>query len=147
MPGTKPTKTELARMKAMSDLGLSRTAIARRMGKSHNTVIKYLDSDVYNDPTIGEIVEKIREKELDDLYVLNAKARKNLHDMLDKGKGGVIPTVAVMDRTFQQRRLLEGLSTQNLQSLTALVLAAHKGDPEKAKDGEIEGSEGETTTD
>ncbi len=57
MPGTKPTKMELARMKAMNDLGLSPTAIAKRMGKSNNTVIKYLSSEVYNDPQISQLVE------------------------------------------------------------------------------------------
>ena len=67
MPGRKPNKKELAKMKVMSDLGLSPTAIADKLGRSHNTVIKYLDSDVYNDPTIGEIVEKIKEKEINDL--------------------------------------------------------------------------------
>ena len=125
MPGLKPNKKELARMKAMHDLGLSPTAIARKMEKSHNTVIKYLDSDVYNDPAIAKMVERIKEKELDDLTLLGAKARKNLHTMLDRGKGGMIPTVAVMDRSFQQRRLLEGNSTQNIANLTAIIQAAH----------------------
>ena len=63
MPGRKPNKKELAQMKVMSDLGLSPTAIAGKLGRSHNTVIKYLDSDVYNDPAIGGIVEKIKENE------------------------------------------------------------------------------------
>jgi IS30 family transposase len=48
MPGKKPTKKELARIKAMNELGESPTSIAGRMGRSHNTVIKYLQSDVYN---------------------------------------------------------------------------------------------------
>ena len=43
-----PSKKELARIKAMNDLGESPTSIANRMGRSHNTVIKYLASDVYN---------------------------------------------------------------------------------------------------
>lgn len=111
-------------MKAMSDLGLSPTAIARRMGKSHNTVIKYLDSEVYNDPEIGKMVERIREKEIEDLYLLGAKARKCLHDLVDEGDTKPIETIALMDRAFQQRRLLEGLSTQNLQGLTKIILEA-----------------------
>ena len=53
-----PSKKELARMKAMNDLGESPTSIANRMGRSHNTVIKYLASEVYNDPAIKEMVEK-----------------------------------------------------------------------------------------
>ena len=50
MSRKKPTKKELARMKAMNELGESPTSIADRWGRSHNTVIKYLESDVYNDP-------------------------------------------------------------------------------------------------
>jgi hypothetical protein len=134
MPGRKPDKKELARMKVMHDLGVSPTAIAKRLGKSHNTVIKYLDSDVFNDPSIGQIVERIKEKELSDLYLLGAKARKNLHTMLDQGKGGMIPTVALMDRSFQQRRLLEGQSTENIANLTAIIQAAH--DPKRKKERE-----------
>src|SRR5262249_48183825 len=75
----KPDKKELAQMKVMSDLGASPTAIAQKLGRSHHTVIKYLESDVYNDSTISVIVEKIKENEINDLYVLGAKARKNLH--------------------------------------------------------------------
>ena len=60
MPGKKPTKKELARMKAMNELGESPTSIADRMGRSHNTVIKYLQSDVYKDPAIAEMVENIK---------------------------------------------------------------------------------------
>ena len=138
MPGRKPDKKELARMKVMHDLGVSPTAIAQRLGRSHNTVIKYLDSDVFNDPSISQIVEQIKEKELSDLYLLGAKARKNLHTMLDQGKGGMIPTVALMDRSFQQRRLLEGRSTENIHNLTAIIQAVHG---EAKKDREVEGSE------
>ena len=61
MPGRKPNKKELAQMKLMSDLGASASAIAEKLGRSHHTVIKYLNSDVYTDPTIGIIIEKIRE--------------------------------------------------------------------------------------
>ena len=125
-------------MKVMHDLGVSPTAIAQRLGRSHNTVIKYLDSDVFNDPSISQIVEQIKEKELSDLYLLGAKARKNLHTMLDQGKGGMIPTVALMDRSFQQRRLLEGRSTENIHNLTAIIQAVHG---EAKKDREVEGSE------
>src|SRR5262245_23806181 len=105
MPGRKPNKKELAKMKVMSDLGLSATAIAEKLRRYHHTVIKYLNSDVYTDPTIGGIVEKIKENEIKDLYVLGAKARKNLHTLLDEGKMKAIENIAAMDRAFQQRRL------------------------------------------
>jgi hypothetical protein len=126
MPGKKPTKKELARMKAMNELGGSPTSIADRLGRSHNTVIKYLESDVYNDPAIAEMVEKIKEKELQDLYLLGAKGRQRLHELLDKGDSAMIPTIALVDRVFQQRRLLEGNSTQNIHTLSKIVESAQE---------------------
>ncbi|MBI3001857.1 MAG: helix-turn-helix domain-containing protein [Deltaproteobacteria bacterium] len=142
MPGTKPTKTELARMKAMHDLGLSPTAIAKKIGRSHNTVSKYLRSEVYNDPQISQLVERIKEKEVQDLYLLGGKARARLHELLDEGNTKVIETVALMDRSFQQRRLLEGNSTANIGLLSALVEAAHRRDKAEVKDQKGEGSGG-----
>ena len=124
MKGKRATKGELARMKAMNELGQSPTAIARRMNKSHNTVIRYLKSEVFTDPDIKLMVAKIKEKETDDLYLLGAKGRQRLHELLDEGNSQMIPTIALVDRTFQQRRLLEGKSTENLASFTKLVEAA-----------------------
>ena len=113
-------------MKAMNELGESPTSIAARMDRSHNTVIKYLESDVYNDPAICEMVEKIKEKELSDLYLLGAKGRHRLHELIDKGDSQMIPTIALVDRVFQQRRLLEGQSTANIAKLTALIVNAEE---------------------
>ncbi len=126
MPGTRPTKKELAKMKVANELGVTPTAIARQMKKSHHTVIKYLQSEVYNDPGLTKLVDKIRENETNDLYVLGAKGRSRLHELLDEGKSQMIPTIALVDRTFQQRRLLEGKSTTNVASLTAIIKAAHQ---------------------
>lgn len=62
-----------------------------------------------------------------------------------------IEAVATMDRAFQQRRLLEGQSTLNINSLSALVIGAAKdfakrsqdGEEQvEAKDGEVDGSKG-----
>ena len=129
MPGRKPTKKDLAKMKVMSELGVSPTAIAEKLGKSHHTIIKYLQSDVFTDPTIKAIVEKIRDTELNDLYLLGAKGRQRLHELLDsEDKVQMIPTIALVDRTFQQRRLLEGHSTVNLGLKMQLVLAAEAED-------------------
>ncbi len=140
MPGTRPTKKQLAEMKVANELGVTPTAIARQMGKSHHTVIKYLQSEVYNDPGITKLVDKIRENETNDLYVLGAKGRARLHEMLDDGeKLQMIPTIALVDRVFQQRRLLEGKSSANILSLTAIITAAHKPDKdpqEKAREQE-----------
>ncbi len=113
-------------MKVMSELGVSPTAIAGKMGKSHHTIQKYLKSDVFTDPTIKAIVEKIRDTELNDLYLLGAKGRQRLHELLDSEKEvQMIPTIALVDRTFQQRRLLEGRSTVNLGLKMQLVFAAN----------------------
>jgi hypothetical protein len=113
MPGMRPNKKELARMKVMQDIGLSPTAISHRLGKSHHTVIKYLnDLSLFDDPTLREMIETIRDKEISDLYLLGAKARARLHQILDEGNTKTIETVAVMDRSFQQRRLLEGRATE-----------------------------------
>ena len=113
-------------MKAMNELGESPTSIADRMGRSHNTVIKYLQSDAYKDPAIAEMVENIKEKELSDLYLLGAKGRSRLHELLDKGDSTMIPTIALVDRVFQQRRLLEGNSTQNIHTLSKMVESAQE---------------------
>lgn len=124
MPGKKPNKKELAQMRVMHDLGVSPTAIAEKMGRSHNTVLKYLSSEVYYDPAIAEMVEKIKQKELEDLYLLGAKGRQRLHELIERGDSQMIPTIALVDRVFQQRRLLEGQSTQNIATLSKLVEAA-----------------------
>ena len=120
---TKPTKTELARFKAMSDLGLTPNAIGTRTGRDPQTVRKYLGSEVYNDPEITRMVDIIKEKEIADLYLLGAKARNRLHELMDEGNTKTIETVALMDRSFQQRRLLEGQSTENIATIHADIQA------------------------
>lgn len=131
MSGRKPDKRELARMKVLSELGQSPTAIARSLGRSHHTVIKYLNSEVYNDPTIQKIIEQIKAKELQDLTLLGAKARKRLHEHLDRGDAPMIPVIAAMDRCFQQRRLLEGESTANISIYARLEEISKELDAER----------------
>ena len=127
MPGKKPTKRQLAEMKVMHELGMSPTNIANQMGKGHGTVIKYLQSDCYTDPGITKLVNKIRDNETNDLYVLGAKGRSRLHEMLDDGeKLQMIPTIALVDRTFQQRRLLEGKSTDNVSHKLTHILESNE---------------------
>jgi len=128
VPGKKPNKKQLARMKALSDMGESNRSIARQMGKGHATVKKYLNSDVFNDPDIDKMVERIKETEATDLYMLGVKARRNLHVLADAGKMRPIENIALMDRVFQQRRLLEGRSTMNVGFHMQLVLAAEAED-------------------
>jgi hypothetical protein len=121
----KPTKPELARFKVMADLGVTPNAIGKKVGRDPKTVRYYLQSPVYEtDPDLQEMVELIKARELNDLYLLGAKGRKRLHDLLDEGQTKMIETIALVDRTFQQRRLLEGGSTANVGLLAKLVIAA-----------------------
>ena len=126
-----PTKKELAQFKAMNDLGLTPNAIAVRTDRDPKTVRKYLQSDVYNDPKIMKMVDLIKEKEVSDLYLLGAKARKRLHELLDEGNTKAIETTAVMDRSFQQRRLLEGESTVNLHTIMDDIAELRKMDEQE----------------
>jgi len=135
MPKTqKPTKTELARFKAMSDLGFTPHAIAQRTEREPKTVRKYLQSEVYDDPEIMRMVDIIKVKEINDLYIIGAKARKRLHELLDEGDTKAIETVAIMDRSFQQRRLLEGQSTEHIFNVHADVMAIKEYMREKAEE-------------
>jgi len=126
-----PTKTELAQFKAMSDLGLTSNAIGLKTARDPKTVKKYLKSDVYTDPEIAAMVDIIKESEIKDLYLLGAKARQRLHDLIDAGDTKVIETVALMDRSFQQRRLLEGQSTKNHAIVQADIEAIRKMQEDK----------------
>jgi len=112
-------------MKALADMGESYRSIARQLGKGHTTVKRYLNSAVFNDPDIDKMVERIKETETTDLYLLGVKARRNLHELADKGKMRPIENIALLDRVFQQRRLLEGRSTVNIGLKTQLIFAAH----------------------
>ncbi len=147
MPGRKPDKKELARMKAMSDMGISNWSIAKRMSRGHHTIKKYLNSDIFNDPDIDKMVERIKETETTDLYLLGVKARRNLHVLADEGKIRPIENIALMDRVFQQRRLLEGKSSVNIGLKTQLVIAANRnmaagGRPQDGAAPEQDGEEG-----
>ena len=121
----KPTKPELARFMVMRELGLTPNAIGKKTGRDPKTVRAYLNSPVYeNDAALKDLVETIRARELDDLYLLGAKGRQRLHELLDEGRSKMIETIALVDRTFQQRRLLEGGSTANLGVIGKLTIAA-----------------------
>lgn len=116
MPKERPKKSELARFKALEELGHTPNAIGKITGRDPKTVRKYLfmETEVFNDPAIKGLIERIKSKELDDLTLLSAKARKRLHELLDEGNTKAIETTAVLDRTFQQRRLLEEKSTSHI---------------------------------
>ncbi len=120
MPKTKPKKTELAKFIALNDLGYSPNAIAKRTDRDPKTIRKYLNSEAINDPDIKIIVQKIKDAELNDLLLLNQKARSNLHKRFDEGSPNVIESLATMDKSFTQVRLLSGKATKNI-NINALL--------------------------
>lgn len=115
----KPSKPDMAKFKVMKDMGITPNAIAKRTGYDAKTVRAYLSSEVYSDPDIQKMIQLIKGKELNDLHLIGGKARAVLNGYLDsvlKGKKEPNPVaiVAIQDRSFQQRRLLEGQSTENV---------------------------------
>ena len=114
-------------MGVLSQLGCSDREIGRQLKRSHRTIRRYLDSPALADPTVSKLVEKIREKELADLTLIGQKARMRIHEIFDTEKPQLIPAIAAMDRSFQQRQLLSGGATQNI-SLSRIVAMAHELD-------------------
>jgi hypothetical protein len=123
--GVKLQRKQKANIKALAELGHSKCEIEKLTGHSHHTIAKYLDeSEAYADPRMQAMVTKIKEKEILDLTVLNVRAKARLHELAPRAN--MIESIALMDRTFQQLRLLEGKSTQNIATLTQFVQEAHK---------------------
>ena len=119
MPKKRPDKRELAKMRVLYDLGQSPSSIAKSLGKSHHTIIKYLRRANFSDPEVQRLMEMIKSSELAELHGIGGKARAILNDYLDDVLEGIrqpqpIPITAILDRTFTQKRLLEGSSTQNI---------------------------------
>ena len=122
--GKKLNRNQKATIKALTELGHTKTEIEKYTGHSHHTITKYLDeAEAYADPKMQEKVTQIKQKEILDLTVLNVKAKKRLHELAPKMNA--IESIALMDRSFQQLRLLEGKSTQNIATLSQFVKEAH----------------------
>jgi len=122
--GKRLNKREQALIKASTELGKSGYQIEKETGISHTTVGKYLkDQEAYSNPKMKEMVAQIKEHEILDLTVLNVRAKQRLHDVAERLNP--IEAIALMDRTFQQIRLLEGKSTTNIASLTKIIQEAH----------------------
>ena len=127
--GKPPSKREQAMMLALSQLGKKSYEIGALMGRSHNTVAKYIKQPVFTDVKFQKLVEEYKEKEILDLTVLNIEARARLHDLVSVMTP--IESIALMDKSFQQRRLLEGKSTENIFSLRKIIQEAHNEQPEE----------------
>ena len=122
--GKRPTKREVAQMKALKSLGKSTYEVGMLMGRSHHTIKRYCESPLFTDPKMAKLVEEYKSKELLDLTALNISARARLHDLIPVMTP--IEAVATMDKSFQQRRLVEGKSTENIFSLRKIIEDAHK---------------------
>ena len=138
----KPKKTDVATFKALTDMGVSPNAIGKSTGYDPKTVRRYLTVADYSEPEIQGIIAKIKQTHLDDLRLLNHRARVRLHELIDAGDTKVIETLAVADRTFNQIQLLSGQSTQNVDVLTAVIERAGSDLKRSARQRQIEAAEG-----
>src|SRR5678815_5210999 len=121
--GKMPSKREQAQMLALSDLGLGTYEIGSIMQRSPHTIRKYCQSPMFTDPKFQALVEEYKSKELIDLTALNIESRARLHDLVPTMTP--IEAIALMDKSFTQRRLLEGKSTENIFSLRKIISEAH----------------------
>jgi hypothetical protein len=122
--GKPPTKREQAQMLALKQLGKSEYEIGMSLGRSHHTIAKYTQAPLFTDAKFQDMVEEYKTKEILDLTVLNISARARIHDLIPTMTP--IEAIACMDKSFQQRRLLEGKSTENIFSLRRIIEDAHK---------------------
>ena len=121
--GVPPSKREQAQMLALHDLDLSNYRVGEIMGRSPHTIKRYCESPMFTDPKFQKLVEEYKSKELIDLTAMNIEARARIHDLIPTMTP--IEAVAVMDKSFQQRRLVEGKSTENIFSLRRIIEDAH----------------------
>lgn len=121
--GVPPTKREQAQMIALRELNLGTYQVGEIMGRSPHTIRKYCESPMFNDPKFQQLIEEYKAKELIDLTALNITARARIHDLIPTMTP--IEAIATMDKSFQQRRLLEGKSTENIFSLRRIIEEAH----------------------
>lgn len=126
----RPKKTDLAKFKVLTEIGLTPNAIARKTSFDPKTIRAYLEkTELYQNPVIQEMVEKIKEQAISTNETLLAKSNLVLNEYLDRCLSGsekpqIIPVIAIKDRTFQQNRLLGGHSTENV-ALDAILREAH----------------------
>lgn len=121
--GKQPTKREQAQMLALRGLGMGTYEVGQIMGRSPHTIRKYCESPMFTDPKFKALVEEYKEKELLDLTAMNISARARIHDLIPTMTP--IEAIACMDKSFQQRRLIEGKSTENVFSLRKIISEAH----------------------
>ena len=151
MPNVKPTKPELAKIKALNDLGVSPNKLGKIAKRDPKTIRKYLAMDkVWADPElrkmievikkseINEMVEAIKKSEISELYLIGARTRQRIRELLEKDNLTLIPAVATLDRVFSQRRILEEKSTSNVSVVSVVEHLSKEIERSDAKLEELE---------
>lgn len=136
-----PTKEEIAAMKVLEEAGYSMRAISRSLNRNFKTVKLYLHDhiELYEDPEIKKLIDKLREIEYDDLETLNFKAKRALHERFDKGvPPTIIEATAVMDRTWQQKEALRKEMGREIDPEKVMVKIADKKKEIEDLDVELE---------
>lgn len=138
------TDAEKSAILGMKAQGLTTTDIATRMDRSSVSIWKQLRNKTeeelmaaFSDPNVQAAIIELEKNELNDLATLGYKARRNLHKLADAGKMRPIENIALMDRAFQQKRLLQGKSTQNVNSLTYLITKAAEAREARMREGGV----------
>ena len=122
--GKKLSRREQAEMYALVGLGTANAEVERRSGIHPTTIDRYLKNrEAYCDARMEKKIEQIKEKEIWDLTVLNVRAKDRLHDLAESMNP--IEAIALMDRSFQQIRLLEGKSTANISTMSKIIQEAN----------------------
>ena len=134
---------QLAQMKVLNEMGVSPTSIAKKLNLSHHTTLLYLreKTELFNDPEVIKLIKIIKERELDELFLIGKKSRAVIDAYLDDCLEGTkqpnpVAIVAIQDRSFQQRRLLEGVSTDNI-AIHMKFMQSDGEKSEKSKAGEL----------
>ena len=115
--GEKVEPNHRAAIHARKALGQNTSQITRSVPYSYNTVKAVLRQQ---DNIDTKLVDRLIKREAAELALAGGLARTNLLKRLASGGGNIIENIAVMDKTFQQRRLLSGLSTQNHAVMTII---------------------------
>lgn len=118
--GIKKLKFDPKKLKRLLKLKISGKEVAERLDVSEATLYRYLN---YLKKQIL-ITKEIDSTEITSLALLGAKARQKLSSIVETMKP--IELIALVDRTFQQRRLLQGKSTANVSVLANIISEAHK---------------------
>jgi len=108
----KPSKkSKIIACGVLDDGVRSNREIGRTVGIDHHAVARYLNHPLLNDPDVQRQLAHHRKNEIVATDFLIAKGRQRLIEYLDQEVVQPIPVLAIVDRSFQQRQLLEAKPT------------------------------------